>query len=666
MAQELELTGSAGSLTLDESQIFAKDLEKVHTGVGTARIEVPENDSIIPFVQRQDRANYRVDGNTVFSGYVVGLSGNDRTGQWTLRIDGVAKRLEETRPDYDSLGGSLTYSNIALEEALKDYWPRTPFNASVTDESTELVAEALAIQSVGTQSEWEAEIEIAASDPAQINNGALETTQIAYTREGDETDAESGTPQGLLGDVYSGGSAQTISDTGDRLEYTFTPEHDIPAGELDVYVRDDDGGAGQGSDGSVAFEWRFDGTLIDELTQTGVGLTLGWSSLSTQPYSAAGGWDSPSLNAGDTYTISVECTAGGSLSDQYSIDVFSPVDKRYENQLFFDDDNGGSGGYLDGPELYPQSFEVQSEPALAGFNITASDFVSSWNDVSGSQSVGVSNDGVVFFTAANTQTTSQNYTSAGRTARVKFELGRTDDTRNTATPRTGYLTQSVDFFSHKVDLNDLTVIDSLELSRNHFDNLKKLSNYGGFNFTIEHDDVGLANLIVESYPRGRIPGTTPTALQNPKNRSPEVAAELYFNKVYLQGALRDDGSRPTAEASDSNAISNDNREITPGVLRDTSITTESGAVYRANALLDTALDNNDLRGSITTTPAYIQPGYSYEIDFGEGLDFKTLERINIRESAGQINATYEFVTKPQLADTLDELKRDQRDVGDQV
>jgi hypothetical protein len=176
----------------------------------------------------------------------------------------------------------------------------------------------------------------------------------------------------------------------------------------------------------------------------------------------------------------------------------------------------------------------------------------------------------------------------------------------------------------------------------------------------------LDTLTVRSFPRGAETRPTPTAFTEVENKSPEVAAEYYFNSVYLEGALQDDGTRPTAEVKDDDAIAADGREITPGVLRDQNISTEAGAQFRANALLQTALANDELRGTISTYPAHVAPGYSYAVDFGSGENEKTLESVSITESAGSVNATYEFVTRTRLGETISTLKREGRDLGNQV
>jgi hypothetical protein len=637
-------------------ELVAKDLEKIPTGIGTARVEVPETDSLISNVQRQDRADYYVDGECVFTGYAVGFAGNDRTGKWTVRVDGIGKRLEETRPDYDALGGSLTYENISLQEALRDYWPRTPFSASVTDEPESVVASDELVQSADSTTEWQNALgQSTSTDLWKIENGELTTKPINWVVEGENPD-RSNTTATPADSSYSNGEAIEVLDFA---EYDITIEHDIPAEHVGLRVRDET----PGTQGET--DWILNGTTVATVPNGSGSISLGWHDIDFwegggATYDSKGGSD---LSAGDTVTFRLE---GPAAATDYFVDVISIYDKREEPSLTFDN-SVDANGYLSGPETKPESVTVTGDIVGTAFNISASNLASVWDDTSGSQAIAASNDGSgLFVTASNASSLDQSYSGDGRQAQVRFTLSRYGS-RSTATPTSGFNGQAVDSFEHRVDFTDLTVIVELELSRNHFDNLKKLHNYGDYLWTIEHDDdSNLSDLVVNSYPRGEITRSTPAAFQDPENRSPEVAAETYFNSIYLQGRLRDDGTRPTADVSDSAAVSSDGREISPGVLRDPSIGTDAGAEFRANALLDTALNNNDLRGSITTYPEYVEPGFSYSIDFGNGPAEKTLERINIRESAGQIQATYQFVVKEQLAETLNALKQNSRDQSDQI
>jgi hypothetical protein len=224
-------------------------------------------------------------------------------------------------------------------------------------------------------------------------------------------------------------------------------------------------------------------------------------------------------------------------------------------------------------------------------------------------------------------------------------------------------------FELLADGNDLVVIDELELSRNHFENLQQLHEYGeNWNFTIEHDSSDIANMTVTSYQQGDETRPKPSVFADPIDETPEVQADAYFNSIYLQGALDSSGDRPVAEVKDQTRINNDGREISPGVLRDPKVTTKDGATFRARALLNTALSNNELIGS-KTLPAdtLIEPGYQYPVDFGNGDNNKTLEEVSLSEGNNQLTLRARFSTpRADLSREIEDLRRNARDVQDKV
>jgi hypothetical protein len=668
-------------LLLDQDEITAQtgiDAKKTHTGIADFQIGLAGNRTVEEFAARQDKIEIQTSAGVIFRGFVTDASHSIRGGNTTISGFGIGKRLEETRPDYDSLGGSLTYSNISVQEALRDYWSRTEFdNYVVYDQPLETVAENELVQDADTNMEWANTMSIPDDSPGLVTNGDLTIDLICWTVEGENFTTAS-SDVGLSGDLYSGGQLRVVDTTGATIAWEFTPEHDIPEGELGIQVRDDDGGAGTGSDGIAAFEWRFDGELVDENTTTGGNFTLSWSDIGNGFYSGSA-WDSPALDAGTTYTIEVECTDGGDLGDQYGIDVLAPYDKRYESDLFFDDDNGGSGGYLDGPELFAEAIDIETTISPVSFNISDSSVASVINDTSNNQAISVSNDGgATYATFTNTDTVDHSYPDAGREARVRFTLGRTDETRTTATPQQGYNAQAVDSFEHRVDGNNLAVLVDLELSKNHFDNLQTLHNKGDFIWNIEHDDKPIDELVVESFKRGDQTKTLP--VEDELDSNPEIAAENYYNSIYLQGALVG-GSRPVAEVKDNDAIADDGREISPGVLRDLDITTEGGAAYRAAVLLDKASQNNALRGTKTYPADFsIQPGFSYSVDFtgsgGWGENWGTnwgnpdteftLEEVALRYNGNGATVSLDFIPRRSIAEDISELKRNSRQQSDRV
>jgi hypothetical protein len=297
--------------------------------------------------------------------------------------------------------------------------------------------------------------------------------------------------------------------------------------------------------------------------------------------------------------------------------------------------------------------------------VSDSSVSSTINNIANNQAISVSNDGgASYATFNNTDSVTHSYSSAGREAKVRFTLGTTDETRDTATPRKDFNAQAVDSFEHRVDGNNLAVLVDLELSKNHFDNLQTLHDAGDFVFNIEHDDKAISDLVVESFRRGDQTKTLP--VEDEIESNPEIAAENYYNAIYLQGALVN-GSRPVGEIKDQTAINNDGREISPGVLRDLDVTTEGGAVYRARTLLDKATENNALRGTKTFPADFsIQPGYAYSVDFGSGAQEFTLEELGLRYNSNEATINLDFIPRRSLAEDISELKRNARQQSDQV
>jgi len=416
--------GAPSELELTDDDIISHNPVHTHTGKGDWELEVPYNRDLDQFIQRKDRLNVYIDGSPKFAGYCKNISHdgvyvteNGDTGTSTrIRGDGIAKRLEETRPDYESLGGSVTYSNIALDDAIEDYWSRTPFdNYTVYDQQASLIAEDVTVHEADTTLEWQSLFTFADDNPLEANNGELTVNQVAFTQEGEDYNNGTSTFPGSPG-TYSNGDAALIDTTGDFAEWEFELDYTIPEEFVGIQIRDDDGD----SDGSAAFEWELDGNRVNERQLTGINIALSWSDI-TGPIYDGGDYTGGDLTPG-THTLRVDCPDGGDAGDVYTVDVICVYDTRYESELFFDDNNGGSDGYLDGPELYPESVEVESSVSNVSYNIVNSTITSVWDDTSNNQSISVSNDGgSTYTTFNNTNTVDHDYTGTGRAARFKLE-----------------------------------------------------------------------------------------------------------------------------------------------------------------------------------------------------------------------------------------------------
>jgi len=655
---DITLTGSAGTLTFDDTDILASngvDVKKTHTGISDFRVTLAGDRAVEPFAARQDKIKIEVDSGTEFLGYVTDASHTITQGSARTTISGygIAKRLEETRPDYDALGGSLTYSNISVQEALRDYWARTEFtNYNVIDQPLETVATNELVQSADTQSEWGNILPaIADTTPLKITTTGPALLQTAFTVEAENQTTSGTAPQSDAN--YSDGSGETMLNTGDSITQTFTPEYDIPVEEFTAYIRIDTSTTANPIDVILDGETLGSFNFADgELSWFDIGGSVDFTNYSEDI-----------IEKDTSHTLKFEVASDG--NDATIFDVLAPLDGRYS--YTFDNNNGGNGGYLDGPELFPPSIAIEAQTSPVSFNIASADLDSVWNDTSNNQSISVSNDGgTTYNTTNNSQTADFSYSGAGREVKTRFTLSRYGS-RTSATPQTGYLAQEIDSFEHRVDGDNLAVIVDLELSKNHFDNLQTLHDAGDFVFNIEHDDKAIGDLNVESFRRGSETKTLPVDAEISSN--PEINGENYYNSIYIQGALQDDGTRPTAEIEDSQAVSNDGRVISPGVLRDLDISTEGGAVYRARTLLERASKNNALRGTKTYPADFsIQPGYAYEVGFqGDGSTEEfTLEELALRYTGNESTVQTDFIPRSGLSEDVTELKRNSKQQSDRV
>jgi len=659
MTVQIRLEGSAGNLTLTEDDIVRINPVLTHTGLGDFTATIAGNRNVEDFAARQDKILFDFNGETEFLGYLTNVEHTLSSGNTRLSGKGIAKRLQETRPDYESLGGPLTYSNIAVDDAIDDYWSRTEFsNYTVYDQPTETVATDQLIQDVDTQTEWEDILSpIDDTTPLVIQSGELTRLQPSFVTTAEELVALGTTTAAGFSnqDGYNNGELLRFINIGEYAEFDITLDYTIPTeNDINKLVPNIRGIAEGGAGINFGtFEVSIDGTKLGEVQ---ISDDLEWDGLTTatteQEYVAG------------TYTVRFELIDRDASDTEIDIDVFQIGDDRYT--YTFDNTLSSTQGYLDGPELYP-SISDSAETVTFGtsFNITASDVTTVSNDTSRNQAISVSNTGGDSYTTFdNTDTVSHSYSTDGREARVRFTIGRTDDTRTGETPLTGYEPQTVDSFEHRVDGNNKSVIVELELSKSHFDNLQTLHEKGDYQFTIEHDDLSIANLVVESYSRGDQSRTLP--LDNEIESTPAIAAGNYFNSIYLQGQLVN-GSRPVAEISDSDRVSQDGREISPGVLRDLDISTEAGAAYRARTLLERAKTNNALRGQKTYPADFsLQVGYAYEVSFGEGPTELTAEEISLSLGTNQATVTLDFVPPTDLSEDISELRRQARQLEDRV
>jgi len=626
-----------------------------HTGLNDVRATLKGDRNLEGFAARQARINFYADGAIKWSGYLTNVSHSLNRGTTTIQGEGVGKRLKETRPDYDSLGGPLNYSNIFLGDAIEDYWSRTPFdNYTVFDQTTDTVADNDLLQSADSNSEWDGVTPTFSDDvPLGVQGGNLELLQACFFEEAEDGNFI-GNQITSSGD-YSNDEAVELVQGNDFAEFSFTNQFDFAEddvffatfSELDSFTGD--------------ITISIDGTDIDTTTYNNVtaGLDSRFVGTGTQVGS--------DLSAG-SHTFRVEITSY--TSGKVIVDGLYVGDS---GNRFTPDFGISTGGYTfdsntaswDGPPLYPQEFVVELDITDVTYNITELDFDGSWNDTSNNQSIGLSIDGgATYTTTDNSQNATVDFSgTAGSKARVQLTFSRYT-AESLLTPTVGDSGQTIDSYELRADGNNAAVIDDLDLSKNHFENLQTLHDKGNYLWVIEPSDDAIANIPVESFKRG---GRTKTLPDEPEiDSTPEVAAKNYYNTIFLQGALVS-GSRPSFEVEDSQRVQDDGRVISPGVLRDLDITTQDGVEFRAQQLLDRATLNDALRGQKVYPARFdILPGYAYSTDFGDGPTEFTLEEVSLRLGTRQAEVTLDFVPPQDLSEDISELRQNARQQSDRL
>jgi hypothetical protein len=263
----------------------------------------------------------------------------------------------------------------------------------------------------------------------------------------------------------------------------------------------------------------------------------------------------------------------------------------------------------------------------------------------------------------------KSFPSAGRELVTEFSLFTTEPPTRSQTPRKHYEATELRQFTTSVDLDDRIVFVDLDLTKNHFDNLQKLHENADYIFTIDHDDGDASNMSVLSFPRGDESRTASVLNNNAIDESPEVNADRFYNKIPVQGAEDNNGDRPLAEVSDSNSISNIGDEISPGLLRDPTLNSEVECRFKARALLDKALKNQELRGQkVVPGSISLLPGASYSVGFlDDSPSEKVLEETRLRLGAdGDAELTADLVAEETLRREIADLRRNQRQTADRL
>lgn len=536
-------------------------------------------------------------------------------------------------------GASYSISSpTQVHEAIRDYYAThlSGISTSVTAPAVNLVADDKELAHYQTQTEFENAISPAATDPLSFDTvSGFELAQSCFFMEGEDSE----TIHTIVSDsAYSGGEGIELTDVdpnkaGETAEWTFTPQYDIPADNVNVAIRLD----GLSSDGSVQFRVELNNDTLESVDFDFAGPgSPSWfkgladgdrlNSISGDP-ADFDTYEGGTLQAGTTYTLQIDKIDDGPT---LYVDCVAVYDDRF-NYTF--DNSVDANGLLSGPQLKPDQYQVSFETFDRPFNVEEATADATMNDVSGNQLWGF-NLNSVSRTQSNTEDFTADFASAniyGTQLFATVQLGRTDATRTTQSPTTGFESQNVTDLRITYDGSDRAIVESFTTKRSHFENLRKLHRIGSLRWELN----AAGSLSLETYERG---GKTGTVDWVALDRSREWNVEGYANKVSL---FYQDASENTQSVSvdDADAIASVGEVALRVFAPDVSV--EADAKARARSILSDRLDQDRTRGTIEIAPTLVAPGPSYHIpEWGETV---ALNSVTFTDSAeGEPRATLDF------------------------
>ncbi|MUV50982.1 hypothetical protein [Haloarcula sp. CBA1122] len=352
---------------------------------------------------------------------------------WILEGRGAVELDERVRMEVDSRPAHLVADDIIGQ---------TPYTADV-DAPPSAATETL-VQSASTQSEWEQLLpDLPSTSPLQLNNGTLEVAQTSWLREAEE--------ETFFGGVRSDSNASAgemvaMSSTVHELEYSWTPQYDIPAGELGASIRlRAPSGSGPG------FEVTIDGNSVYLIPAGGYGSDR-FTFLQTY-----GANDAPSVSAGSSVSVKIAVTEEN--GNVIEVDTLGLTDARFSYTF---PDNVNSDGYLPGPESHPQLLLQDTDDAVTSLSAEGARVNAAYDNVSTNQQLQVSNDQGGSYVPSNgsennTETVDVTFDQASSTVRARFGLSRYGSGRQQS-PANGYNAQSVSSYELYADLNEQPLV----------------------------------------------------------------------------------------------------------------------------------------------------------------------------------------------------------------
>ncbi|QLG63074.1 fibronectin type III domain-containing protein [Halorarum salinum] len=485
------------------------------------------------------------------------------------------------------------------------------WNVDVTPPSENIVDEDFPVQDAEDDTGLEGLFASAldGDDIAATVDSGVAPLQVAWTREGEDADRDSGASIQSFSDASGGESLTLISEVGNYAEWDFENYHRIPVDELVLYVRTRNLDAGSST---PEIEASIDSDVVGP-----VGVTAGpfvWQDRDSD----FSGWEIQDDLEPGVHTLRLEVVdAPSSDADAFTFDVVAPLDGRFSYSL--PDDL--VDGYLDGPEHY-RPVTLEAEPFSQSFNIVEADIDADLTNTDNGQRLQASNDGGDTWlpndgTEENTAAVTADFAAAetfGSEIRGRVTLdGYEPNGPRDATPRLGYEPQTLSAWELQITTNALRVIDDQTFTGSPYEIADSIADDSGLVFVPDYREDGLA--LKAFAPGDEVLDVDWTV----ENADPVDTSEGYYNEITVFGPEDDNGERLQATASSETEQDRVGVVEGPAEFRPDA-ETEAELESIARTQLAEGVSKDTVTGSLTISSQFVQPGYAYEVDEFRKLD----------------------------------------------
>ena len=449
---QLTLTHPTTGRTISPDVLDNPEFDPSLNSLVTARIPVRKSEDLLEWPSGTE-VELRLDGREQPLDEVVDFEQeSDRT---IIVAEGGLELDNRVRTEYQEERRHIAAAEIIEQE--------TPYAADVDTPQT-ATQEGVVLQEATTTEEFEELLieEIPSTEPINISNNEVTAYDTGFVIEGENADSINQTFGSDTDDVFSGGEAEAFAGQGDGVEFNFTTEYTIPAGECILAVRQrSTADEGTSAEDRHIGQFYFDNDAVGARFAFATIDNINWYTITLDFEVSAG-----------THTFGVEIDEdGGAEAGDAQVDVMAAVDSR-QNPVF-DNEVHEPSGYLDGPETKPKTVELEFGDATTPFTFTQATSSLAIDNTDEEQSISLSIDrGGNFETSNNTDSiTLEDIITP--TVRTRFTLSNySSEGAREQTPRFGYDFQIVSSYELAVDISQ----ESLLIDQTYDNNVESVLN----------------------------------------------------------------------------------------------------------------------------------------------------------------------------------------------